>query len=111
VADLHFLASDRFSVDQMLTKITELPRDDRWSALARAALRQDLYAALSTITSAVLGATDENLTAHERLEQWEKANAERVARARATVTEALARDTVDLATLCVALGVMRGLPT
>jgi glutamate dehydrogenase len=111
VAELHFAASDRFSVDQMLTKITELPRDDRWSTLARAALRHDLYAALSTITTAVLGSTDEHLSAHKRLAQWEKANSERVARARATVTEALARDTVDLATLSVALRVMRGLPT
>jgi glutamate dehydrogenase len=111
VAELHFLASDRFSVDQMLTEVTELPRDDRWSTLARAALRHDVYAALSTITTAVLRATDDTLTAPERLAQWEKANAERVARARATVTEALARDTVDLATLCVALRVMRGLPS
>jgi glutamate dehydrogenase len=108
---LHFLASDRFSVDQMLTEVTELPRDDRWSTLARAALRHDVYAALSTITTAVLRATDDTLTAPERLSQWEKANAERVARARATITEALARDTVDLATLCVALRVMRGLPS
>ncbi|HEY3717260.1 MAG TPA: NAD-glutamate dehydrogenase [Jatrophihabitantaceae bacterium] len=111
VAELHFAASDRFSVDLMLTRITELPRDDRWSALARAALRHDLYAALSTITGAVLRSTDENLTATKRLAQWEKANAERVARARATVTEALGRDTVDLATLSVALRVMRSLPS
>jgi glutamate dehydrogenase len=111
VAELHFAASDRFSVDETLTNISELPRDDRWSTLARAALRHDLYAALSMITTAVLHSTDENLTASDRLAQWEKTNAERVARARATVSEALARDTVDLATLSVALRVMRGLPS
>jgi len=111
VAELHFAASDRFSVDEMLTKITELPRDDRWSALARAAARHDLYAALSTITTAVLRSTDDTMTATERLALWEKANAERVARAHSTIAEALARDNVDLATLSVALRVMRGLPT
>jgi glutamate dehydrogenase len=111
VAELHFAASDRFSVVNLLTRISELPRDDRWSALARAALRHDLYAALSTITSAVLRSTDENLTAHKRLARWEKANAARVARARATISEALARETVDLATLSVAMRVMRGLPS
>jgi glutamate dehydrogenase len=111
VAELHFAVSDRFSVDRMLTKITELPRDDRWSTLARAALRHDLYAALSMITGAVLHSTDEHASASDRLAQWEKVNAERVARARATVGEALARDTVDLATLSVALRVMRGLPS
>jgi glutamate dehydrogenase len=111
VAELHFAASDRFSVDEMLTKITELPRDDQWSALARAALRHDLYAALSTITTAVLRSTDDTMAATERLALWEKANAERVARAHSTVAEALARDNVDLATLTVAMRVMRGLPT
>ncbi len=111
IAQLHFAVSDRFSVDEMLTKITELPRDDRWSTLARAALRHDLYAALSMITSAVLTSTDENLSATQRLVRWERANSARIARARATVAEALARDTVDLATLSVALRVMRGLPT
>jgi glutamate dehydrogenase len=41
---------------------------------------------------------------------WMTANAERVERARTTVREALSRDVVDLATLSVALRVMRGLP-
>ena len=54
VAALHYALSNRFSVDEMLTKITALPREDRWSALARAALRHDVYAALKAITSAVL---------------------------------------------------------
>ena len=111
VAQLHFAVSDRFSVDEMLTRISNLPRDDRWSTLARAALRHDLYSALSTITSAVLASTPESLSATKRLAKWEKTNAERVGRARATITEALGRETADLATLSVALRVMRGLPT
>ncbi len=111
MAQLHFAVSDRFSVDEMLTRISNLPRDDRWSTLARAALRHDLYSALSTITSAVLASTPEDLPATKRLATWEKTNVERVGRARATITEALARESADLATLSVALRVMRGLPT
>ncbi|MEP6851768.1 MAG: NAD-glutamate dehydrogenase [bacterium] len=111
VAQLHFTVSERFSVDRMLTAVTALPRVDRWSALARAALRHDVYAALSAITSAVLRTTGADQPAEERLRRWESANAERVARARNTVAEALGRDTCDLATLSVALRVMRGLPT
>ena len=61
VAALHYALSNRFSVDEMLTKITALPRDDRWSALARAALRHDVYAALKAITSAVLRETEDGL--------------------------------------------------
>jgi glutamate dehydrogenase len=45
-----------------------------------------------------------------RTKEWELANHERIARTRAIVDDALNRDTVDLATLTVALRVMRGLP-
>ncbi|MBV9593870.1 MAG: NAD-glutamate dehydrogenase [Actinobacteria bacterium] len=111
VADLHFALSERFSVDEMLTKVTLLPRTDRWTALARAALRHDVYAALSAITTAVLRTTDQRLDGAARMRLWEKSNAARVERARATLAEALSRETVDLATLSVALRVMRGLPS
>ncbi|MEP6598357.1 MAG: NAD-glutamate dehydrogenase [Actinomycetota bacterium] len=109
VADLHFTVSERFSIDEVLTRITRLPRDERWSVLARASLRADVYAALSAITAAVLRTTDPAQPAQARLAAWERDNAERVGRARATVTEALNRDVADLATVSVALRVMRGL--
>jgi glutamate dehydrogenase len=108
VADLYFALSDRFSVDSLLDRITALPRPDRWTALARSALRQDLYGALSAITRAVLATTAHSLPAAVRITDWEDANSERVQRARSVVTEALNRDQVDLATLSVALRVLRG---
>ena len=111
VADLYFALSDRFSVDTLLDRISELPRPDRWSALARAALRQDLYGALSAITRSVLATTPHTLPAAARITEWEAANAERVSRARTVVTEALNRDQIDLATLSVALRVLRGVST
>ncbi|MGI8879203.1 MAG: NAD-glutamate dehydrogenase [Jatrophihabitans sp.] len=111
IAELHFALSEKFSVDKMLTAVTALPRDDRWSALARAALRDDVYTALSAITTAVLHSTSPVDSVTDRMKEWETANAERVARTRSTVDEALNREAVDLATLSVALRVMRGLPT
>jgi glutamate dehydrogenase len=110
IAELHFALSAQFSVDDLLTAITQLPRDDRWSTLARAAVRHDVYAALSSITSAVLRSTDDALSGEQRIAAWMRANAERVERARSTVQAALDREVVDLATLSVALRVMRGLP-
>jgi glutamate dehydrogenase len=110
VAELHFAISERLSVDELLTRVTALPRDDRWSTLARAAARHDVYAALAAITTAVLRGTDAGLDAEARIEAWVAQNSERVERARATVREALDRDVVDLATLSVALRVLRGLP-
>ena len=47
VARLYFALSERFERGPLLTRITALPRDDRWHALARMALRYDLYAALA----------------------------------------------------------------
>ncbi|MCL2782124.1 MAG: NAD-glutamate dehydrogenase, partial [Actinomycetia bacterium] len=110
VADLHFALYDRFSIDRLLTKITDLPRGDRWSTLARGAIRHDAYAALSAITSAIIRGSSPGVTAAERTQTWEEANADRVARIRGTAREALARDHVDLATLSVALRVLRTLP-
>jgi glutamate dehydrogenase len=110
VAQLHFALTERFSVDAMLTAVTALPRADRWTALARAALRHDVYGALSAITSAVLRSTDSSLPAIERIAEWEAAHPERVARTRSTLAEALSRPSADLATLSVASRVLRALP-
>ena len=107
VAEVQFALSELFSVDVLLTKITELPRDDRWSALARASLRHDVYAALSAITSSVLASTEPGKPATERVAAWQKQNAQRVDRALSISGDALQRDRVDLVTLSVALRVMR----
>ncbi len=109
VAELHYAVSERLSVDNLLTKVTALPRDDRWSALARSAARHDVYAALSAITTAILRSTDDTLDVDARIDLWVVQNAARVDRARETVDAALAREVVDLATLSVALRVLRGL--
>ena len=54
VARVYLTLSERYAVDAMLTRISGLERQDRWQALARAALRYDLYAALEALTTAVL---------------------------------------------------------
>ena len=55
MAAVYFVLSDRFRVDELLSKISLLPREDRWQTLARMALRYDLYAALAALTAEVLG--------------------------------------------------------
>jgi glutamate dehydrogenase len=109
VARLYFLLSDRFDVDKLLTRITMLPRDERWHALARMALRYDLYAALAGLTANVLVATPAHLAPEMRIEQWEATAAEGLARARSTLHEIAASETFDLATISVALRVIRTL--
>ena len=43
VAALHFRLGARLHLHWLRDRIAELPRDDRWQAMARAALRDDLY--------------------------------------------------------------------
>jgi glutamate dehydrogenase len=69
-----------------------------------------VYAALAAITTAVLRSTDDGVGADQRIDAWFEQNVQRVERARSTVRAALDRDVVDLATLSVALRVLRGLP-
>ncbi len=109
VASVYFAVSERIEVDRMLTRITGLPRDDRWSALARSALRYDLYAALAGLTQAVLSSTSSTAAPGDRITAWEEQNAEGVARAQATLEEIVTLDSYDLATLSVALRTIRTL--
>ena len=109
VIPLYFTLSDRYDMDRILLRITALPRGDRWTALARQALRSDLYQAIASLTSTVIESTDATIPPRERIAQWEEANGEGVARARATLDEINAVEEPDLATLSVALRVLRNL--
>ena len=109
VARLYFVLSERYEVDRMLTRITHLPRDDRWSALARAALRSDLYGALRDMTRRVIITTTGIADPMDRILDWEEQQAEGLARARATLDEIAALEQFDLATLSVALRTLRTL--
>ncbi len=109
VAAIYFALSEHFDVDRMLSRITQLPRDDRWSALARMALRYDLYEVLAALTRSVLVAAPDGGTPDERITIWEEANAEGLARAQGTLGDIRQAETFDLATLSVALRTVRTL--
>jgi glutamate dehydrogenase len=101
--------SEHFGADELLSRITGLARGDRWSALARSALRYDLYAALAGLSADVLTSTRGTTGARARIAEWERQNAEGLARARGTLGEILTQETQDLATLSVALRAIRTL--
>ncbi|MFN8079530.1 MAG: NAD-glutamate dehydrogenase [Kineosporiaceae bacterium] len=109
VAPVYTALSDRYAVDAMLTRISQLPRGDRWQALARAALRYDLYAALESLTVAVLTASpNAPMPPQERIAAWERANTAAVGRATHTLEEVRRLEKGDLASLSVALRTLRG---
>ncbi|MBI4939947.1 MAG: NAD-glutamate dehydrogenase [Actinobacteria bacterium] len=108
VARVYLTLSERYAVDAMLTRISGLERQDRWQSLARAALRYDLYAALESLTLAVLGSTPPGAEPVARIERWERENAAAVARATQTLEEVRRLEKGDLASLSVALRTLRG---
>ena len=106
---LYFTVSETYGVDATLVRITGLPRTDRWNALARQALRSDLYAAVAALTNRVARSTPSSLTPVERVAAWEAVHADGLGRARATLAEISSQEDADLATLSVSLRVMRNL--
>ncbi|GAA3390103.1 NAD-glutamate dehydrogenase [Cryptosporangium minutisporangium] len=107
VATLYYTLSERFRVDEMLDRISALPRADRWQALARLALRYDLYSALDSLTREVLRRVPGEMSADERVSRWADANADNISRALTTLA-LLAEDAPsDLATLTVVLRQIR----
>jgi glutamate dehydrogenase len=96
-----------------MDRIVELPRADRWQSMARAAIREDLYAAHALLTAAVLSAEPDQegdaVTPELRLKTWEEKNAAILGRARATLEEIQGSESFDLANLSVAMRTMRTL--
>jgi glutamate dehydrogenase len=107
-AEVYFTLSERFRIDTLLSRISDLPREDRWQTLARMALRYDLYAALAGLTSEVLSATSPTADPGARVFQWEQLNAASIARARNAIGE-FDSSRADLAPLSVVLRQIRTL--
>jgi len=107
VAPLYYLVSERFGIDAMLGKVTKLPRDDRWDALARGALRDDLYAVLESLTRSVIEVGDADAEPAAQWEAWEKANKETVQRSKTSLSAIRRLDNPNIAALSVALRTLR----
>ncbi|MGQ0468177.1 MAG: NAD-glutamate dehydrogenase [Sporichthyaceae bacterium] len=107
VAEVYFLLGDRLGIADLLSRINALPRDDRWKSMARASLREDLFAAHASLTADVLAAGSGD--AESRLAAWRQAAAGSVERAERMFGELLAGGTEDLATVSVAMRTFRGL--
>ena len=70
VAAVYFKLGERLELHWLRDRIVALPRDDRWRALARAALRDDLYSLHRGLTAEVLRDTDSKTSAAERVDGW-----------------------------------------
>ncbi|MDT0484938.1 NAD-glutamate dehydrogenase [Streptomyces doebereineriae] len=109
VAEVYYDLADRLHITQLMDRIIELPRADRWQSMARASIREDLYAAHSALTADVLAVGNGTSTPEQRFKAWEEKNAPILSRARTTLDEIQGSDAFDLANLSVAMRTMRTL--
>ncbi|MFI5973749.1 NAD-glutamate dehydrogenase [Streptomyces sp. NPDC051452] len=109
VAEIYFDLADRLDITQLMDRISELPRNDRWQSMARASIREDLYAAHAALTADVFAAGNGTSTPEQRFTAWEQKNSAILGRARSTLDEIRGSDSFDLANLSVAMRTMRTL--
>ncbi|MFD6352200.1 NAD-glutamate dehydrogenase [Nocardia tengchongensis] len=109
VGALYYALNDHLKIDWLLQAVSHLERGDRWHALARLALRDDMYGSLRSLTLDVLSAGDPEETAEEKIAYWESKNQSRLGRARSALAELFESGTHDLATLSVAARQVRSM--
>ena len=108
VAEVHFTLGQRLGLDRLLSRIVELPRDDRWQTMARAALRDDLHAVHAQLTADVLrSAADATKSAKDLIVGWEKANT--AVPESVKILRSITGNRADLARTSVGLRIVRGL--
>jgi len=108
-AELYYALSEHLDIDQYLSSVSALERGNRWHALARLALRDDLYGSLRAITVDVLRNSDPGDTADGKIAKWEASNASRLERARSSLAEIRGASRLDLPTLSVAARQVRAM--
>jgi glutamate dehydrogenase len=110
IAAIYAVVGDRLGLDWLRDRILgDLRRDDRWSALARSALRDDVYGDHRAITTAVLRGARPLDDATVAFDRWAADHEAALARAAKVLADVRQSSTYDLATLSVALRELRNL--
>jgi glutamate dehydrogenase len=107
VMTAYFGLGSRTGLDWLRDRILELPRTDRWQALARTALRDDLYRLHRTMTREALA--DDPGSGERAIEEWLERNERAVTRSQRILEEVRASRTYDNTTLPVVLRELKNL--
>jgi glutamate dehydrogenase len=99
----------RLELNWLRDRIIELPRTNRWQALARAALREDLYNVHRLLTQEVLESAGPDAGGEEAIDAWLQRNALAVERCLGMLADVNASRVYDTTTLPVALRETRSL--
>jgi glutamate dehydrogenase len=109
VADTYFALMGHLNIDGLLTAVSQLGRDDHWHALARLAIRDDIYGSLRSLCFDVLAVGEPDESGEQKIAEWEHTNTSRIDRARRTLADIYTSDEHDLATLSVAARQIRSM--
>jgi glutamate dehydrogenase len=108
-AAAYFALGEVLKLDWLRDRILELPRGDRWQALARTALRDDLYSVRAAITAEVLSTGLSGTDGAQQVQLWLARIGAAGGRCIAALEEIVSGGRADLAILSVALREIRGL--
>jgi len=109
VMETNFRINATLKLSWLRDRILELPRNNRWQALARAALRDDLASLVRALSQEVLEAAGAGATSEEAFSAWEAGHGSALQRCLAILSDIQASRTYDTTTLPVALREVRNL--
>ncbi len=109
VMHTYFRVASRLELPWLRDRIYALPRANRWQALARAALRDDLMRAHRELTKEVLDYASDGHRGDEAIDEWAEDRSESLERSLSTLADIRASRTYDTTTLPVALREVRSL--
>ncbi len=108
-ARVYYELVSRLNLHWLRDQINALPRENRWQALGRDALRDDLYTQQRAMTSDVLKLGSRTAAPSERIDAWLQSNALAAERCKRILQDVRARGSADFTMLSVALREIRGL--
>jgi glutamate dehydrogenase len=109
VSAIYFLLGEELDLHWMRDQIIDLPRENRWQALARAALRDDLQSQERLLTRDVLRQESSKSDAGSRIAAWITQNDAAVHRCRQVLADLKGGPSADFAMLSVAMREIRSM--
>jgi glutamate dehydrogenase len=109
VMTIYFKLAYRVGLHWLRDRIIDLPRTNLWEALARAAMRDDLFSQHRSLTQDVLDMTEPGCGCETAIEAWEQRNPRALARYMAMLDNVKASHNYNTTTLTVALREVRSL--
>ena len=109
VMQVYFLLGSRLDLNWLRDRIIELPRANRWQALARASLRDELFGLHRALTQDVLQVGRRVPDGEAAIDAWHQRNEQTVERCLSMIGDVRASRMYDTTTLPVALREVRNL--